>query len=66
MSGGATVQVTRRDNAVWIGLNRPDKRNALDMATSQALFDLVAQGLLYESDDVASRMKAFGEKRRTR
>ena len=37
MSGSATVQVTQRENAVWIGLNRPDKRNALDLATSRAL-----------------------------
>ncbi len=39
MSGSPTVQVTRRENAVWIGLNRPDKRNALDLATSRALRD---------------------------
>jgi enoyl-CoA hydratase len=37
MSGGATVQVAWCDNAIWIGLNRPDKRNALDIATSRAL-----------------------------
>ncbi len=37
MSGNATVQVTRRDNATWIGVHRPDKRNALDLATSRAL-----------------------------
>jgi enoyl-CoA hydratase len=37
VSGSATVQVTQRENAVWIGLNRPDKRNALDLATSRAL-----------------------------
>lgn len=40
MSGSPTVQVTQRDNAVWIGLNRPDKRNALDLATSRALRDV--------------------------
>ena len=39
MSGSPTVQVTQRENAVWIGLNRPDKRNALDLATSRALRD---------------------------
>jgi enoyl-CoA hydratase len=37
VSGSATVQVTRRETAVWIGLNRPDKHNALDLATSRAL-----------------------------
>jgi enoyl-CoA hydratase len=37
VSGSATVQVTQRENAVWIGLNRPDKRNALDLATSRVL-----------------------------
>jgi enoyl-CoA hydratase/carnithine racemase len=37
VSSSATVQVTRRENAVWVGLNRPDKRNALDLATSRAL-----------------------------
>ena len=40
MSGSPTVQVTQRENAVWIGLNRPDKRNALDLATSRALRDV--------------------------
>jgi enoyl-CoA hydratase/carnithine racemase len=35
-----TVQVSRRDNAVWVGLNRPDKRNALNLATSRALRDV--------------------------
>ena len=40
MSGSPTVRVTQRDNAVWIGLNRPDKRNALDLATSRALRDV--------------------------
>jgi enoyl-CoA hydratase/carnithine racemase len=35
-----TVQVRRRDNAVWVGLNRPDKRNALNLATSRALRDV--------------------------
>jgi enoyl-CoA hydratase/carnithine racemase len=37
VNGTATVQVTRRDNATWIGVHRPDKRNALDLATSRAL-----------------------------
>jgi enoyl-CoA hydratase len=37
VSGTATIQVTRRDNATWIGVHRPDKRNALDLATSAAL-----------------------------
>lgn len=37
MSGAETVQVIRRENATWIGVHRPDKRNALDLATSQAL-----------------------------
>jgi len=36
-SGAETVQVTRRENAIWIGVNRPDKRNALDLATSRGL-----------------------------
>jgi enoyl-CoA hydratase len=40
VSGSPTVQVTQRENAVWIGLNRPDKRNALDLATSRALRDV--------------------------
>jgi enoyl-CoA hydratase len=40
VSGSPTVRVTQRDNAVWIGLNRPDKRNALDLATSRALRDV--------------------------
>ena len=43
MSGSPTVQVTQRENAVWIGLNRPDKRNALDLATSRALRDVFEQ-----------------------
>ena len=37
MSGTGTVQVTRRENATWIGVHRPDKRNAVDLATSRAL-----------------------------
>jgi enoyl-CoA hydratase/carnithine racemase len=37
VSGTATVQVTRRENATWIGVYRPDKRNAIDLATSRAL-----------------------------
>jgi enoyl-CoA hydratase len=40
VSGSPTVQVTQRGKAVWIGLNRPDKRNALDLATSRALRDV--------------------------
>jgi enoyl-CoA hydratase len=36
----ASILVSRRDNAVWIGLNRPSKRNALDLATSHALRDI--------------------------
>jgi enoyl-CoA hydratase len=40
VSGSPTVQVAQRGNAVWIGLNRPDKRNALDLATSRALRDV--------------------------
>jgi enoyl-CoA hydratase len=43
VSGSPTVQVTQRENAVWIGLNRPDKRNALDLATSRALRDVFEQ-----------------------
>jgi enoyl-CoA hydratase/carnithine racemase len=92
VSGTGTVQVTRRENATWIGVHRPDKRNALDLAASRALrqafeevqaagptvlalrlgqrdttvFDLVAQGLLYESDDAATRMNAFIERRRAK
>ena len=37
MSASETVQVTQRENATWIGVNRPDKRNALDLATSRNL-----------------------------
>jgi enoyl-CoA hydratase len=37
VSGSGTVQVTRRENATWIGVHRPDKRNALDLATSRDL-----------------------------
>ena len=37
MSDSETVVVTQRENATWIGVHRPDKRNALDLATSQAL-----------------------------
>ena len=37
MSGTGTVQVTRRENATWIGVHRPEKRNALDLAASRAL-----------------------------
>jgi enoyl-CoA hydratase len=47
-SASGTVQVTRRDNATWIGVHRPDKRNALDLATSrdlrQAFDDAAAAG----------------------
>jgi len=37
VSGTGTVQVTRRENATWIGVHRPEKRNALDLAASRAL-----------------------------
>jgi enoyl-CoA hydratase len=37
VSASETVQVTQRENATWIGVNRPDKRNALDLATSRNL-----------------------------
>lgn len=37
MSASDTVQITQRENATWIGVNRPDKRNALDLATSRNL-----------------------------
>lgn len=43
MSGSATVQVTQRENAVWIGLNRPGKHNALDLATSRALQEVFGE-----------------------
>ena len=43
MSGSPTVQVTQRDNAVWIGLNRPDTRNAVNIETSQALARAIDQ-----------------------
>jgi enoyl-CoA hydratase len=41
-----TVQVTQRANATWVGLHRPDKRNALDLATSRDLRQAIedAQG----------------------
>jgi enoyl-CoA hydratase/carnithine racemase len=37
VSGSGTVQVTRQENSTWIGVHRPDKRNALDLATSRDL-----------------------------
>lgn len=37
MNDDATVRLAQRGNAIWIGLSRPDKRNALDMSTSRAL-----------------------------
>jgi enoyl-CoA hydratase len=37
VSASDTVQITQRENATWIGVNRPDKRNALDLATSRNL-----------------------------
>lgn len=37
MSDDETVVVSRRDNSIWVGLRRPQKRNALDLATSSAL-----------------------------
>jgi enoyl-CoA hydratase/carnithine racemase len=37
------VTVRRDDGACWIGLNRPDKRNALDLATVEALDAALAE-----------------------
>ena len=37
-----TIVLRRRTDAIWIGLNRPERRNALDHATSRALADAVA------------------------
>jgi enoyl-CoA hydratase len=36
-----TLVVDVRDSATWIGVNRPDKRNALDVASSVALRELL-------------------------
>jgi enoyl-CoA hydratase/carnithine racemase len=43
VSGGGAVRLAQRENSVWIGLNRPDKRNALDLATSRALREVLDQ-----------------------
>ncbi|HEY7175396.1 MAG TPA: enoyl-CoA hydratase/isomerase family protein [Micromonosporaceae bacterium] len=37
-----TVVLRRGTNSAWIGLNRPERHNALDYATSQALGEAVA------------------------
>ncbi len=36
-----SLAVTVRGKATWLGINRPDKRNALDVATSHALRDVL-------------------------
>jgi enoyl-CoA hydratase len=43
MTGDSTVRVSRRDDAVWVGVHRPDKRNALNIETSEALARAIDQ-----------------------
>lgn len=38
----ADVEVQRRDGAVWVRLNRPDRRNAYDPAMAEAVIDALA------------------------
>src|SRR5690606_25544853 len=46
---GAAVEVTERDGALWIRLNRPERRNAYDIDMARAVIDAL---------DTATRLHA--------